>query len=62
MVVILVVPVFVDWLAPDAGQRWRIGRRTAADVGLTLVVIVMAVVWMQGLGVLLGPDHAGLIG
>jgi predicted RND superfamily exporter protein len=40
----------------------RIGRRTAADVGLTLTVIVLAVVWMQGLGVLLGPDYLGLIG
>jgi uncharacterized protein len=43
------------------GQRLRIGRRTAADVGLTLVVIGLAVVWMQGIGVLLGPDYAGLI-
>jgi uncharacterized protein len=44
------------------GQRGRIARRTAADVGLTLAVIVLSVVWMQGLGVLLGPDYAGLIG
>jgi predicted RND superfamily exporter protein len=36
-------------------------RRTAADVGLTLLVIVLAVVWMQGIGVLLGPDYVGLI-
>jgi uncharacterized protein len=62
LLIILVVLGFVYWLRPEAGQRWRIGRRTAADVGLTLAVIVLAVVWMQGLGVLLGPDHAGLIG
>jgi uncharacterized protein len=61
LLIILVVLGFVYWLKPDAGERWRIGRRTAADVGLTLGVIVLAVVWMQGLGVLLGPDYAGLI-
>ena len=59
--IILVVLFFVYWIAPQAGQRLRIGRRTAADVGLTLVVIGLAVVWMQGIGVLLGPDYAGLI-
>jgi hydrophobe/amphiphile efflux-3 (HAE3) family protein len=62
LLIILVVLALVYWVRPDAGQRLRIGRRTAADVGLTLAVIVMAVVWMQGLGVLLGPDYAGLIG
>ncbi len=62
LAVILVVLAVVYWLRPQAGQRWRIGRRTAADVGLTLVVIVLAVVWMQGIGVLLGPDYLGLIG
>jgi uncharacterized protein len=60
--IILVVLAFVYWLKPEAGQRRLIGRRTAADVGLTLAVIALAVVWMQGIGVLLGPDHAGLIG
>ncbi len=59
--IILVVLFFVYWIAPGAGARLRIGRRTAADVGLTLVVIGLAVVWMQGIGVLLGPDYAGLI-
>jgi uncharacterized protein len=62
LAIILVVLAFVYWLAPEAGQGRRIGRRTAADVGLTLAVIVLAVVWMQGIGVLLGPDYAGLIG
>jgi uncharacterized protein len=62
LLIILVVLAIVYWVRPDAGQRLRIGRRTAADVGLTLTVIVLAVVWMQGIGVLLGPDFAGLIG
>ena len=60
--IILIVLFFVYWIKPDAGQRLRIGRRTAADVGLTLVVIGLAVVWMQGIGTLLGPGYAGLIG
>lgn len=60
--IILVVLFFVYWIKPDAGQRLRIGRRTAADVGLTLVVIGLSVVWMQGIGTLLGPGYAGLIG
>jgi uncharacterized protein len=62
LLIILVVLGLVYWLRPEAGQRWRIGRRTAADVGLTLVVIVLAVVWLQGIGVLLGPDYLGVIG
>jgi uncharacterized protein len=62
LLIILVVLALVYWLKPEAGQRGRIGRRTAADVGLTLAVIVMAVVWLQGIGVLLGPDYLGVIG
>jgi uncharacterized protein len=62
LLVILVVLAVVYWLRPEAGQRLRIGRRTAADVGLTLTVIMLAVVWMQGAGVLLGPDYLDLIG
>ncbi len=61
LLIILAVLGLVYWVNPTAGQRLRVGRRTAADVGLTLAVIVMAVVWMQGIGVLLGPDYADLI-
>ena len=59
--IIMVVLFFVYWIKPEAGQRLRVGRRTAADVGLTLVVIGLSVVWMQGIGTLLGPGYAGLI-
>jgi uncharacterized protein len=62
LLIILLVLAVVFWLRPEAGQRLRIGRRTAADVALTLGVIVLAVVWMQGLGVLLGPGYLELIG
>ena len=61
LLIILLVLGFVYWLRPERGRRGRMLRRTAADVGLTLLVIVLAVVWMQGIGVLLGPDHLGLI-
>jgi uncharacterized protein len=61
LLIILVVLAIVYWVRPEAGQRRRIGRRTAADVALTLAVIIMSVVWMQGIGVLLGPDYADLI-
>ncbi len=62
LVIILLVLFVVYWVPPGAGQRIRIARRTTADVSLTLLVIVLAVVWMQGAGVLLGPAFAGLIG
>ena len=61
LLIILLVLGFVYWLRPERGRRGRMLRRTAADVGLTLLVIVLAVVWMQGIGVLLGPDYLGLI-
>jgi predicted RND superfamily exporter protein len=37
-------------------------RRAAADMGLTMLVILMSIVWMNGIGVLFGPKYLGLIG
>ncbi len=37
-------------------------RRTFADVGLTMLVIVVAIVWMNGIQGLLGPGVLGWIG
>lgn len=62
LVIILVVLALVYWLRPAGQPRARIVRRTAADVGLTLAVIVLAVVWMQGIGVALGPGYLDVIG
>ncbi len=62
LVIILLVLAVVYWIRPSGTTRGRIARRTAADVGITLAVIVLSVVWMQGIGVLLGPGYAGLIG
>jgi predicted RND superfamily exporter protein len=61
LVIILVILAIVYWLKPQAGQRRMIFRRTTADVGMTLAVIIMAVIWMQGIGVLLGPAYLNII-
>ncbi len=58
--VILVILAFVYWLAPGREGSWFSSiRRTAADVLLTLLTIVMAIGIMQGVGYLL--EQAGII-
>ena len=61
--IILVVLAIVYFVRPrgNAGIGTAV-RRTAADVVVTLVGIFMAIAWMQGMGVLLGPDYLGVIG
>lgn len=60
---ILMILAFVYWVRPGPGlNRTRSGRRSLADVALTLAAIVMAILWMQGIGVLLGPGHLDVIG
>ena len=61
LLIILIILAVIYWLKPQAGQRRVILRRTAIDVGLTLAVIIIAVIWMQGIGVLLGPDYLDII-
>ncbi|MFC1875572.1 RND family transporter, partial [Chloroflexota bacterium] len=61
LVIILIILAVVYWFKPQTGKRWMIFRRTTADVGMTLAVIIMAVIWMQGIGVLLGPDYLNII-
>lgn len=61
--IILLILGYVYYVRPRGGRsRWSGLRRTAADVALTLAVIMTAIVWMQGFAVLLGPDHLGVIG
>jgi uncharacterized protein len=61
--IILVILGSVYWVRPGLGQRRLPGvRRTVADVLVTMLTIVMAIVWMNGIGVLLGPGYLGLIG
>lgn len=61
---IIVVILFLVYLFPPRGDAsWaRVIRRTGADVALTLFAILASIVWMQGIGVLLGPEYTGLIG
>ena len=61
--IILLILGFVFWIHPK-GRMTRRGatRRAAADVGLALGVIIMSIVWMNGIGVLLGPGYLGIIG
>ncbi len=52
--VILLILLFVFWLKPGAeGSRWASIRRTVADMLVTLLTIIIAIVWMQGIGYLL---------
>ncbi len=61
--IILLILAFVYWSKPRGGYGILHSlRRAATDTGLTLVVILAAILWMNGLGVLLGPEYLGWIG
>jgi uncharacterized protein len=61
--IIVAILATVYWLRPRGLLRpLGAGRRTVADVLLTMATIVMAITWMNGAAVLLGPDHLGVIG
>jgi uncharacterized protein len=58
--VILVLLLFVYWLPSGrSGGWWISARRTVADALLSLLAVVMAIVWMQGIGYLL--EQVGII-
>ncbi|HIE21827.1 MAG TPA: hypothetical protein EYP73_04440, partial [Acidimicrobiia bacterium] len=58
--VILVILLFVYWLSPGKEGSWfASARRTITDMLLTLLTIVMAIGWMQGIGYLF--QQAGVI-
>jgi len=59
--IIVGVLLFVFWLRPGGNAtRLRSVRRTLADTGVTMLTILLAIVWMQGIGALL--QQAGVIG
>ncbi|MDR9450881.1 MAG: MMPL family transporter, partial [Acidimicrobiia bacterium] len=61
--IILAILGFVYFLRPKVGLTlFGALRRSGADIGLTMGVILMAIVWEQGIGVLLGPGYLELIG
>ena len=57
--VILLILLFVYWVKPSHGSWFGSIRRTVADTLLTMLTIVMAIGWMQGIGVLL--ERAGIL-
>jgi predicted RND superfamily exporter protein len=61
--IIVVILMFVFWIHPRGKlTRGRALRRAAADMGLTMLVIVVSIVWMNGFGVILGPKYLDIIG
>jgi len=61
--IIVLILMFVYWVHPKGRMtRWMSLRRSAADMGLTMLVIILSITWMQGIGVLLGPKYLGIIG
>ena len=61
--IIIVILLFVFWIHPKGRMtRFRAFRRASADMGLTMLVIVISIVWMNGAGVLLGPKYLDIIG
>ncbi len=62
-VIIMLILGFVFW----TGRKGRMTagkalRRSAADVALAMLVIVLSIVWMNGIGVLFGPKYLNIIG
>ena len=61
--IIIAILLFVFWIHPRGKlTRFRAARRALADMGLTMLVIVISIVWMNGAGVLLGPKYLNIIG
>ena len=53
--IIIAILLFVYWLKPrgENASLLRSARRTAADMGLTMLTIVLAIGWMNGIGAIL---------
>lgn len=60
---IVLILATVYWDRPKVRAHWLPAvRRTFADLGLTMAAIVISIIWMLGIGVLLGPKYLGVIG
>ncbi len=60
--IIVLILLFVYWVQGRRGTRFAGVRRTFADMLLTMAAILMAITWMQGIGVIMGPKYLGWIG
>ena len=60
---IVAILATVYWIRPKKrGNTGAAFRRTFADLGLTLAAIGISLIWMLGIGALLGPDYLNVIG
>jgi uncharacterized protein len=50
--IIVAILIFVYWMRPVSGRGKAI-RRSLADMSVTMLTIVMAITWMQGIGTIL---------
>ncbi len=63
ILIILLILGFVYFIRPKGRMTLgRAVRRSGADIVLTMAVILMAITWEQGIGVLLGPGYLEVIG
>lgn len=61
--IIVLILLFVYWIHPKGHMsRWHSIRRSLADMSLTMLVIILSIVWMNGIGVILGPKYLEVIG
>jgi predicted RND superfamily exporter protein len=59
---IVLILASVYWIRPKARRNAAATlRRTVADLGLTLAAIGISLIWVFGVGVLLGPRYLGVI-
>jgi predicted RND superfamily exporter protein len=60
--IIIAILLFVYWLKPRGNNAsfGRSTRRTLADMGVTMLTIVLAILWMNGIGAIL--QKVGLVG
>ena len=60
---IVAILATVYWIRPKIRRNTAAAfRRTFADLGLTLAAIGISLIWMLGIGALLGPDYLNVIG
>ena len=61
--IIFLVLAFIFFIKPTKTFGFfKSSRRTFADIFNSLAAIMLAILWMQGIGVVLGPGYLGIIG
>ncbi|GIS45638.1 MAG: hypothetical protein Ct9H90mP17_4810 [Actinomycetota bacterium] len=61
--IIFLVLAFIFFIKPKKTFGFfKSSRRTFADIFNSLAAIMLAILWMQGIGVVLGPGYLDIIG